>query len=58
MGNLVAKDENAYRYLAESIRMHPPQDTLAAMLCDAGFARVKYQNLSGGIVAIHQGIRL
>lgn len=58
MGKLIAKDEESYRYLAESIRMHPDQDTLKTMFDNAGFAISKYQNLSGGIVALHQGIKV
>ena len=57
MGQIIANDADSYRYLAESIRMHPPQEELAAMLRKAGFKRVSYQNLSGGIVAIHQGFK-
>jgi demethylmenaquinone methyltransferase/2-methoxy-6-polyprenyl-1,4-benzoquinol methylase len=58
LGRRVAHDEASYRYLAESIRMFPDQDTLAAMLRDAGLARVEVRNLSGGIAAIHSGWRL
>lgn len=58
MGQLIAKDADSYKYLAESIRMHPDQDSLLAMLQDAGFARCRYSNLAGGIVAIHQGYKL
>jgi demethylmenaquinone methyltransferase/2-methoxy-6-polyprenyl-1,4-benzoquinol methylase len=54
----VAGDAESYQYLAESIRMHPDQETLAAMMRDAGFAQVRVQNLSGGIAAIHSGWRL
>jgi len=57
LGKLVAGDENSYRYLAESIRKHPPQEELADMLRDSGFEDVRYRNLTGGIVAIHSGIR-
>ena len=57
-GRWVARDEASYRYLAESIRTFPDQDELAAMLRDAGFARVTVRNLSGGIAAIHSGWRL
>lgn len=56
-GKLIADDEASYRYLAESIRMHPDQQTLAGMLTDAGFDQVDYHNLSGGIVALHSGIK-
>jgi demethylmenaquinone methyltransferase/2-methoxy-6-polyprenyl-1,4-benzoquinol methylase len=58
LGRCVARDEASYRYLAESIRTFPDQDTLAGMLRDAGFARVEVRNLSGGIAAIHSGWRL
>jgi demethylmenaquinone methyltransferase/2-methoxy-6-polyprenyl-1,4-benzoquinol methylase len=58
LGRYVAKDEASYRYLAESIRTFPDQEMLAAMLRDAGFARVSVRNLSGGIAAIHSGWRL
>jgi demethylmenaquinone methyltransferase/2-methoxy-6-polyprenyl-1,4-benzoquinol methylase len=58
MGKLVAGDAESYRYLAESIRMHPGQDDLKAMMETAGLERVSYHNLSGGIVALHRGYRL
>lgn len=58
MGRVVAGDEASYRYLAESIRMHPDQETLKAMMVEAGFERCRYHNLSGGIVALHVGYRL
>ena len=57
MGKVVAGDEESYRYLAESIRMHPDQETLKAMMAEAGFARVEYYNMTGGIVAVHKGIK-
>ena len=57
LGRLVANDEDSYRYLAESIRQHPPQEELAGMMQDAGFDEVRYRNLTGGIVAIHSGTR-
>ncbi len=57
IGKLVAKDEDSYRYLAESIRMHPDQETLLAMMRDAGLEDCRYHNLSGGIVAVHRGYR-
>ena len=57
MGRIVAKDRDSYRYLAESIRMHPDQDTLRDMMLAAGFARCHYHNLAGGIVALHVGYR-
>ena len=55
LGKLFANDADSYQYLAESIRKHPPQDELKAMMDAAGFARARYRNLSGGIVAIHDG---
>lgn len=58
MGKLVAGDAESYRYLAESIRMHPDQDTLKQMMVDAGFGRVDYHNLSAGVVALHKGYKL
>jgi demethylmenaquinone methyltransferase/2-methoxy-6-polyprenyl-1,4-benzoquinol methylase len=58
LGAVVARDEDSYRYLAESIRRHPDQDTLRAMLDGAGFERTSSRNLSGGIVAIHSGYRI
>lgn len=57
LGKWVAKDSESYRYLAESIRMHPNQETLKEMIATAGFDNVTYQNLTGGIVAIHKGIK-
>lgn len=58
LGKAVAGDADSYQYLAESIRMHPDQDTLAAMMQTAGFERVRVENLAGGIAAIHSGWRL
>jgi demethylmenaquinone methyltransferase / 2-methoxy-6-polyprenyl-1,4-benzoquinol methylase len=58
LGKLVANDEASYRYLAESIRMHPNQETLLQMLRDAGFAQARYHNLTGGIVAVHRGYKI
>ena len=58
MGRLVANDADSYRYLAESIRMHPDQDTLKGMMERAGLSRVQVYNLTGGIVAVHRGYRL
>ncbi len=58
LGRCVAGDEASYRYLAESIRMHPDQETLAAMLRAAGLERVQYFNLTAGVVALHEGVRL
>ena len=57
MGKLIANDEASYRYLAESIRMHPDQETLKGMMEQAGFEDCSYFNLSGGIVALHRGFR-
>jgi demethylmenaquinone methyltransferase/2-methoxy-6-polyprenyl-1,4-benzoquinol methylase len=58
MGKLIANDEESYRYLAESIRMHPDQDTLKQMMEEAGLERVEYFNLTGGVVALHKGFKL
>ena len=58
LGKKIAKDEASYRYLAESIRMHPDQETLADMLRTAGLERVQYFNLTAGIAALHEGVRL
>ena len=58
LGRLVANDAASYRYLAESIRRHPNQETLLAMLRDAGFAQTRYHNLTGGIVAVHRGYKI
>ena len=56
-GKLFANDSDSYQYLAESIRKHPPQDELKAMMQAAGFARCDYRNLNAGIVAIHTGYK-
>ncbi len=58
LGKLIANDEDSYQYLAESIRMHPDQETLLDMMQAAGLERCRYQNLAGGIVALHSGYRL
>jgi demethylmenaquinone methyltransferase/2-methoxy-6-polyprenyl-1,4-benzoquinol methylase len=58
LGRLVAHDEASYRYLAESIRMHPDQEAVLGMLRDAGFAQTRYHNLTGGIVALHRGYKI
>jgi demethylmenaquinone methyltransferase/2-methoxy-6-polyprenyl-1,4-benzoquinol methylase len=58
LGQMVAGDAASYRYLAESIRMHPDQETLLGLLRDAGFAQVRYHNLTGGIVAVHRGYKI
>ncbi|MBV1787380.1 bifunctional demethylmenaquinone methyltransferase/2-methoxy-6-polyprenyl-1,4-benzoquinol methylase UbiE [Marinobacterium sp. D7] len=57
MGKLIANDADSYRYLAESIRMHPDQETLKQMMADAGFVNCRYQNMTGGVVALHTGIK-
>ena len=57
MGRLVAGDAESYRYLAESIRQHPDQETLMGMMQTAGFERCDYHNLTGGIVALHKGFK-
>ena len=57
MGRLVAQDADSYRYLAESIRKHPDQETLLGMMEDAGFVESRYHNMTGGIVAVHQGFK-
>ena len=57
LGRMVANDEASYRYLAESIRRHPDQETLKQMMSQAGFERVHYHNLAGGIVALHKGYK-
>ncbi len=58
LGKLALQDPDSYRYLVESIRMHPDQDSLKTLLEEAGFSRVDYLNLNGGIVALHQGYKL
>jgi demethylmenaquinone methyltransferase/2-methoxy-6-polyprenyl-1,4-benzoquinol methylase len=58
LGKLVANDADAYRYLAESIRMHPDQEGLKALMEQAGLERVEYFNLAAGIVALHRGYKL
>ncbi|WP_296057186.1 bifunctional demethylmenaquinone methyltransferase/2-methoxy-6-polyprenyl-1,4-benzoquinol methylase UbiE [uncultured Amphritea sp.] len=57
IGKLIAGDEDSYRYLAESIRMHPDQETLKKMMEEAGLVQCKYQNMTGGVVALHTGIK-
>ncbi|MGB1952343.1 MAG: bifunctional demethylmenaquinone methyltransferase/2-methoxy-6-polyprenyl-1,4-benzoquinol methylase UbiE [Marinobacter sp.] len=57
MGQLIAGDSESYKYLAESIRMHPDQDTLKGMMEQAGLVNCKYYNMTGGIVALHVGIK-
>lgn len=58
LGKLVAQDSDSYQYLAESIRMHPNQETLKSMMESAGFERCRYHNLAAGIVALHIGYRI
>lgn len=57
MGKLIAKDADSYQYLAESIRMHPDQETLRNMMLSVGFDRVSYHNLTAGVVALHKGVK-
>jgi demethylmenaquinone methyltransferase/2-methoxy-6-polyprenyl-1,4-benzoquinol methylase len=57
LGKFVAGDADSYRYLAESIRMHPDQQTLKTMMHKGGFGHVDYHNLTGGLVALHVGIK-
>ena len=57
LGEVIARDAASYRYLAESIRMHPDQDTLKAMMERAGLERVEYSNLAAGVVALHRGYK-
>ena len=57
LGKWVAKDEGSYRYLAESIRMHPDQETLRQLMKDVGFGHVDVHNMTGGVVALHLGIK-
>lgn len=58
MGKIIANDSESYKYLAESIRMHPDQRTLKGMMENAGFQNCDYHNLTGGIVAVHRGFKL
>jgi demethylmenaquinone methyltransferase/2-methoxy-6-polyprenyl-1,4-benzoquinol methylase len=58
LGQKVAGDADSYRYLAESIRMHPDQETLKGMLTEAGLSRVQFFNLSAGLTALHEGVKL
>ena len=57
LGKLVAGDADSYRYLAESIRMHPAQDQLKTLMKEGGFGHVDYHNMTGGVVALHVGIK-
>lgn len=58
MGQLIANDSASYQYLAESIRMHPDQETLKTMMEEAGFSFVKYHNMTAGVVALHEGVKV
>jgi demethylmenaquinone methyltransferase/2-methoxy-6-polyprenyl-1,4-benzoquinol methylase len=58
LGKLITNDSDSYRYLAESIRMHPDQETLKTMMKEAGLERVEYFNLAAGVVAVHRGYKL
>ena len=58
LGKWVARDEDSYRYLAESIRMHPDQETLKGLMEAAGLKRVEFFNLAAGVVALHRGVKL
>lgn len=57
MGKWIAKDADSYQYLAESIRMHPDQETLKQMMLEAGFDQVDYHNMTAGVVALHKGVK-
>ncbi|WP_428618075.1 class I SAM-dependent methyltransferase, partial [Shewanella sp.] len=57
MGDIITQDAGSYEYLAESIRMHPDQETLKGMMIDAGFEQVEYTNMTDGIVALHKGYK-
>jgi demethylmenaquinone methyltransferase/2-methoxy-6-polyprenyl-1,4-benzoquinol methylase len=57
IGGFVANDKESYQYLAESIRMHPDQDTLRDMMLKADFVNAEYHNMTGGIVALHRGFK-
>lgn len=57
LGQLIANDNDSYQYLVESIRQHPPQEELKQMMLDAGFDKVRYHNLTGGVVAVHIGYK-
>ncbi|MCJ8312930.1 MAG: bifunctional demethylmenaquinone methyltransferase/2-methoxy-6-polyprenyl-1,4-benzoquinol methylase UbiE [Saccharospirillaceae bacterium] len=57
LGQLIANDSESYKYLAESIRMHPDQETLKSMMQNAGFERCSYHNMTGGVVALHKGYK-
>jgi demethylmenaquinone methyltransferase/2-methoxy-6-polyprenyl-1,4-benzoquinol methylase len=57
IGGLIAKDRDSYRYLVESIRVHPSQEELKQLMQQVGFERVEYFNLAGGVVALHRGYK-
>jgi demethylmenaquinone methyltransferase/2-methoxy-6-polyprenyl-1,4-benzoquinol methylase len=57
MGKIITNDADSYRYLAESIRMHPDQETLKSMMSEAGFMNTEFYNMTGGVVALHKGIK-
>ena len=57
IGKLVANDENSYKYLVESIRMHPNQEKLKSMIIDSGYNKCKFFNLLNGVVAIHKAVK-
>ena len=57
LGKRIADDDASYRYLAESIRMHPDQETLKTMMTEAGFDKADYFNLAAGVVALHRGFK-
>jgi demethylmenaquinone methyltransferase / 2-methoxy-6-polyprenyl-1,4-benzoquinol methylase len=57
IGQIVAQDSASYQYLAESIRMHPDQETLKGIMLESGFDQVKYTNFTAGVVALHQGTK-
>tara|TARA_R110001592_G_scaffold363393_1_gene687240 strand:- start:82783 stop:83532 length:750 start_codon:yes stop_codon:yes gene_type:complete len=57
LGRLVANDADSYKYLAESIRMHPDQETLKDMMEEAGFSHCEFHNMTGGVVALHKGVK-
>ncbi|QYJ86635.1 bifunctional demethylmenaquinone methyltransferase/2-methoxy-6-polyprenyl-1,4-benzoquinol methylase UbiE [Shewanella mesophila] len=57
MGDIITKDAGSYEYLAESIRMHPDQETLKGMMVEAGFEQVEYTNMTDGVVALHKGYK-
>ncbi|KAJ0742752.1 putative 2-methoxy-6-polyprenyl-1,4-benzoquinol methylase [Helianthus annuus] len=58
LGELVAGDRDSYQYLVESVRRFPPQEVFASMIADAGFQKVEYENLVGGVVVIHSGLKI